>query len=67
MLARTTAAATPFWLLTRISGFRWTTNLVKSCEALDRRGFGRDQGGAEVERRWVRHKIGHFNFRSIAG
>src|SRR5208283_2525602 len=31
--------------------FRWTTNLVKSCKALDRRGFGRDQGGAEVERR----------------
>jgi hypothetical protein len=53
--------------LTRISIFRWATNLVKSCKALDRRGFARDQGGAEVERRWVRHKIGHFNFRSIAG
>src|SRR5208283_2025593 len=50
------------WLvLARISVFRWTTNLVKSCKALDRRGFGRDQGGAEVERRWVRHKIGHFS------
>ncbi len=30
--------------------------LGKSCKALDRRWFGRDQGGAEVERRWVRHK-----------
>ena len=54
-------------ILTRISVFRWSINLVKCCKALDRRGFGDDQGGAEVERRWVRHKIGHFNFRSIAG
>ena len=27
---------------------RWTTNLVESCKALDRRGFGRDRGSAEV-------------------
>jgi putative transposase len=36
---------------------RWISNLVKSCRALDKRGFGRDQGGAEVERRWVRHRL----------
>ena len=30
------------------------------------RGFGCDRDGAEVERRWVRHKIGPFSFRSIA-
>lgn len=45
---------------------KWTTNLVKSCGALDRGGFGRDRGGAEVERRWVRQKIGHFSSPSIA-
>ena len=32
----------------------------------DRRGFGCDWGGAEVERRWVRRKNGSFSSRSTA-
>ncbi len=42
------------------------TNLVKSCKAPDRRGFGCDRGGAEVARRWVRRKNSPFSSRSTA-
>ena len=35
---------------------KWTRNLENPTKLLDRRGFERDRGGAEVERRWVRHK-----------
>jgi hypothetical protein len=43
-----------------------TTNLVRPCKAVDRRGFRCERGGAEVEWRWVRHKISPFSFPSIA-
>ncbi len=42
------------------------TNLVKSCKAPDRRGFGCDRSGAEVARRWVRRKNSPFSSRSTA-
>src|ERR1700687_525019 len=45
---------------------KWANDVLETCKAIDRRGFGRDQGGAEVERRWVRRKIGPFSSRSIA-
>src|ERR1700675_265173 len=44
---------------------KWANDVLETCKAIDRRGFGRDQGGAEVERRWVRRKIGPFSSRSI--
>jgi hypothetical protein len=43
-----------------------TTNLIKCDKPADGLGFACDRGGAEVKRRWVRHKIGRFNCRSIA-
>ena len=58
---------TPPWLFE--PGFPFSkliTNLVKSCKAPDRRGFGCDRGGAEVARRWVRRKNSPFSSRSTA-
>jgi hypothetical protein len=45
---------------------KWANDVLETCKAIDRRGFGRDQGGAEVERRWVRRKNSPFSSRSIA-
>ena len=39
---------------------QWTTNLIKSCKALERRWFGREAGVAEAERRWVKAEMKPF-------
>ena len=40
--------------------------MIKCDKRADGRAFGWDWGGAEVARRWVRHKIGGFSSRSTA-
>jgi hypothetical protein len=45
---------------------KWTTNLVKPCKAFDGRGVGRDRGGVEVGRQWVRRRNSLFSSLSIA-
>jgi hypothetical protein len=39
---------------------QWTTNLIKSCKAPERRWFGREAGVAEAERRWVKAEMNPF-------
>jgi hypothetical protein len=42
---------------------QWTTNLIKSCKAPERRWFGREAGVAEAERRWVKAEMNPLSSR----